>query len=94
VVNYPAFPFDDVDMVVWYERLLDVAPIEPPSSGLGLKPILNDAFHAQSMSAWRDLKETYDIDFLLVDESKITHLHPLERVHSEGSWTLYQLAGQ
>ena len=94
VVNYPAFPFDDVDMLTWYERLLDVAPIEPPSSGLGLKPVLNDAFHAQSVAEWWGLKETYDIDFLLVDESKMTHLHPLERVHAEDSWTLYKLAGQ
>ncbi|HEY5565121.1 MAG TPA: DUF6798 domain-containing protein, partial [Rhodothermia bacterium] len=94
VVNYPAFPFDDVDMLTWYDRLLDVAPIEPPSSGLGLKPVLNDAFHAQSVAEWRVLKETYDIDFLLVDESKMTHLHPLERVHAEGSWTLHKLAGR
>lgn len=94
VINYPAFPFDDVDMVVWYDRLTDIAPVDPPASGLGIKPVLNEAYHDQPADAWVELADKYDIAFLLVDESRLLNLYPFEAVHREGSWTLYHLSEQ
>lgn len=91
VIDYAAFPFDDADMITWFSRLLDVAPIKPPSSGLGVKPVLDEAYHGHTTADWMSLRSKYGIDFLLVDQSELTSRPGFDPVHEEGRWKLYRL---
>lgn len=91
VIDYAAFPFDDPYMIVWYDRLQDIAPIGSPTSGLGIKPILDEAYYRHTVSEWMALGARYGIDFALVDRKSADQLLEFVPVHSEGEWTLYRL---
>ncbi len=91
VVNYAAYPYRDHDMQAWYRRLITIAPIEPPPLGLGLKPMLDAAFHMQSAEDWQQVKVLYQITHLLVNERARPEPLPFERLHTQGPWVVYRI---
>ncbi len=88
VANYAAFVFTDADMQRWFVRLMDVAPIDPPPTGYGVKPVLDAAYHSHSADEWRRLQSGYGIDYALVERG--TRL-PFEVAFENAEWTVYRL---
>lgn len=93
VINYGAFPFRDADMVTWYARLLDVAPIQPPRRGLGVKTALDSAFYAHSSDAWLRLRSRYGIDYVAGDARRFRPDLPFEVAFRADSWVVLRLDG-
>jgi len=87
VVNYAAFPYNDADMIEWYERIQAVAPVGEVESGLGLKPKLDAAFSERTADEWRELARTYEFRFVL----RRGDLSGLRVVRSVGDWKLYSV---
>lgn len=91
VVNYAAFPFNDAHMIDWYLRLLDMAPIDPPERGVGVRPALDAAFHRLSPEDWSQRIDRYGIDYVVIDRSAVTGTWPYREVFRAGEWTLYDV---
>ena len=91
VVNYAAFPFNDVDMQVWYRRLTDLAPIDPPRRGLGLRPKLDAAYHGHDGAAWSARAGRYGIDFVLVDTRLQRERLPFPVAFEAAPWRVYRI---
>ena len=88
VANYAAFVFTDADMQRWFVRLMDIAPIDPPTTGYGVKPVLDAAYSGHTAEAWQGLRTGYGIDYALV--ARDTHL-PFEIAFENAEWTVYRL---
>ena len=84
VVNFMAFPYSDVDMVEWYERLQAVAPLGLVETGLNVRPKLDAAFAEQTAADWKALAKVYGLEFVLREGD----LAGLEVVHGIGEWKL------
>lgn len=89
VADFTGFVFSDRDMQRWFERLMDVAPIPPPESGLGVKPVLDAAYHRQPPDAWRRLRSGYGVDYVLVERGA-TDL-PFETAFENERWRVLRL---
>ena len=91
VVTYAAYPYKDEYMQAWYRRILDLAPIDPPHRGMGLKPILDAAYHTHNETAWLALRDRYNLDYLLIDTTQQTWPLSFETVYTQPPWTVYRL---
>ena len=89
VANYAGFVFTDRAMDTWFTRLMDVAPIAPPPTGLGVKPVLDAAYHRQPAAAWLQLRSSYGLDFVVAE--KPTAL-PFAVAFENAAWVVYALA--
>ena len=89
VANFNAFVFTDSAMQEWFQRLMDVAPIPPPSTGAGIKPTLDTAYHRQPASAWRQLRAGYGIEYVLFERS--APRLPFAVAFENEEWTVYRL---
>ena len=66
VVNFKAIPFHPPEMAQWFERLLDMAPIDPPQrGGFAVMPILDEAFLALSPEQVRQLAQKYGFRYIV-----------------------------
>ena len=67
VVNFLAFPFVPEEIVHWYERLLDMAPInvEDKETTGSLLPKLDEAFFSLSSDALRERSQQYGFDYVV-----------------------------
>jgi hypothetical protein len=88
VANYSAFVFTDEAMQTWFERLLAVAPIEPPAIAAGLPPQLDAAYHDHDPSDWEALRAEFGIDFALVRRPAVL-AHTL--VFENPGWRIFAL---
>ncbi len=89
VANYAGFVFSDRDMQDWFMRLMDVAPIPPPATGIGVKPVLDAAYHRQPAAAWRQLRSSYGLDYVIVEKPAAL---PFEVAFENEAWTVYSLS--
>ena len=66
VINYKAIPFEDEQMLVWFDRLLDMAPIELPERG-GQETMaqLDSAYARLSAAELGRLAEQYRFEFVV-----------------------------
>lgn len=66
VINYKAIPFEDEQMIVWFDRLLDMAPIELPERG-GQETMaqLDSAYARLSAAELRRLSDQYGFEFIV-----------------------------
>jgi hypothetical protein len=69
VANYTAFVFTDEAMQEWFDRLMRVAPIEPPARGFGVTAALDAAYHDRSREEWLELAERYGLDYAVVERA-------------------------
>ena len=90
VADFTGFVFTDAAMQEWFERLMDVAPIPPPETGRGVKPVLDAAYHRQPAEAWRQLRSGYGIDYVLVERAEAAL--PFEVAFENDHWRVYRLA--
>ncbi len=66
VVNHKAFPYRDEDMVIWFERLLTLAPVPLPArSDPYLQARLDSAFLSLSPETLYNLAQVYPFDYVL-----------------------------
>ncbi len=66
VVNYKAIPFMDAQMIVWFDRLTNMAPIElPDRGGPQTQAQLDSAYASLSASELRDLAEQYRFEYVV-----------------------------
>lgn len=92
LVNWLAFPFEDAQMLVWYRRLQDIAPFDPPDRGKLMTEFLDKAFYQSLPSQLSLLKNRYSIQYILVDQNELKTDLPLPVLHQQGSWRLYTVA--
>lgn len=66
VINYKAIPFEDEQMIVWFDRLLDIAPIELPERG-GQETMaqLDSAYARLSAADLRRLSDQYGFEYVV-----------------------------
>lgn len=66
VINHKAIPFNDADMVTWFNRLMDMAPIDLPRRG-GPETLshLDSAFAALSAEDLMALAERYRFEYVV-----------------------------
>lgn len=89
VADFTGFVFSDAAMQEWFERLMDVAPIPPPTTGYGVKPVLDAAYHRQPAEAWNRLRSGYGIGYVLVERAGATL--PFEVAFENERWRVYRL---
>lgn len=89
VINFKAYPFQDQHMAIWFERLLDIAPIDPPDrGGAPLIPHLDRAYETLTASDLLRLSETYAIDYI-VRQQPLADTLTLSLVFSQDPWHVY-----
>ena len=88
VANYAGFVFTDHDMQRWFARLMDVAPISPPATGYGVKPMLDASYHRRTAADWQRLRTSYGVEYVLVDRS--TARLPFPTAFENEDWTVYR----
>lgn len=66
VINFKAVPYEDEQMIAWFRRLTDMAPIELPGRG-GPKIMekLDSAYAQLSASELRDLADRYRFEYVV-----------------------------
>ncbi|MEM1042639.1 MAG: DUF6798 domain-containing protein [Bacteroidota bacterium] len=89
VANYAGFVFADRDMQVWFRRLMDLAPISPPETGIGVKPVLDAAYARHEPEAWRRLQSGYGIDYILMPQEAAAL--PFRVAFENEGWLVYRL---
>lgn len=90
VADYAGFVFTDRDMQRWFRRLMDIAPIPPPETGLGVKPLLDAAYQAHMPDDWRRLQSGYGIDYLLIAQDAAALPFPV--AFENPAWVVYRLS--
>ncbi len=89
VANYAGFVFADRDMQRWFLRLMDVAPIPLPPTGLGVKLGLDAAYHHHTVADWQQLRTSYGIDYVLVERG--AGRLPFPVAFENAAWVVYRL---
>jgi len=102
VVNHKAFPYRDADIAIWFERLLDMAPIVlPERTDTTLTTRLDAAYDALTPADLAVRAERYGFVYAVrTSPWADSLLHPVapgvdppRLVHVSPPWHLYQLAG-
>lgn len=88
VITWNGFVFGDRAMQTWAERLLEVAPIDPPPRGADPRPDLDRAYAAQSPGDWIALASRYGADYAVVPDSLAL---PFPVAHHDRGWTVVRL---
>lgn len=89
VADYAGFVFTDADMQIWFRRLIDIAPIPPPETGLGVVPVLDAAYQRHSPDDWRRLQSGYGIDYVLMSQD--APALPFSVAFENEGWVVYRL---
>jgi hypothetical protein len=92
VVNHKAFPFRDPDMMEWFSRIQDVAPLSVPSRAPpGMPALLDGAFAHLTAADLAIVCEKYGASFVL-RSAPLPEPDPRFRLeHVVNGWTLYRL---
>jgi hypothetical protein len=89
VADFTGFVFTDAAMQTWFRRLMDVAPIDPPETGIGVKPVLDAAYHRLGPADWRRLRSGYGVDYAVVRRSE--RGLPFDVAFENEAWMVYRL---
>lgn len=91
VINFKAIPFEDEQMVTWFERLTDMAPVNLPArAGPEFVDELDAAYESLSGSDLVRLSEQYRFRYVL-RSSAISPSSPRWRnVFQAGEWIVYE----
>jgi hypothetical protein len=92
VANFDAFVFTDAAMQDWFERLMAVAPIDPPRTAAGVRETLDSAYHGQDVERWMDLAERFGIDYVL--RRRDTAPLPFPVAFENVEWRVYAIPGE
>jgi len=90
VVNFKAIPFHPSSMIQWFTRLMDLAPIDPPSQGGG--PIiaeLDSAFDSLTNQQILDLHLKYRFHYIVRKQSTMSH--DFELVYQSEPWEVWRI---
>ncbi|MEP0548503.1 MAG: DUF6798 domain-containing protein [Rhodothermales bacterium] len=90
VADFTGFVFTDAAMQTWFQRLMDIAPITLPATGVGVKPVLDAAYEQLGPADWQRLQSGYGADYALV--ARGTRL-PFAVAFENAEWTVYRLTG-
>lgn len=95
VVTFKAFPFQDREIIRWWERLTTLAPIDSIRyGGAAAIPLLDKAYHQQTARDWAKIADRYDVDFILVNGEEQEPRLPFAVRQKHHPWKLYQLPDQ
>ena len=92
VVNYKAYPFQDANMYVWYNRLSDMAPgIQPERAERDLQRRLDEAYGALLPSSLRALSRQYGFTYVVRADPFEGPYHGFEEVFRAHTWVIYRV---
>ena len=92
LVNHKAFPFQEKNMVIWFNRLQDLAPIPLPTrSTATLATTLDRAYEAQDTASLARLARAYDVTYVIRQTPLPGDQHNFSPVFSTGPWIVYHL---
>ncbi len=91
VVDFKAFPFQDAQMFVWFERLYDLAPLDlPERGGPDLMARLDSAFVAMRPADRQLLVTRYAVDFLVLPDTAASLQYlGYEKRFEAGAWWVW-----
>ena len=87
-INYASFPYRDPDMIVWFERMQEMAPVGRPERGVGIKPNLDSAFY-QNMTG--EKAKELGGQYVLLEKAQSVHSLEANIVFENDDWALHQL---
>lgn len=91
VVNYKAIPYEDEQMVTWFERLTDMAPVDLPARGdSGLQDRLDAAYESLGSDQLLRLADKYRFDYVLRRTALERSGPHFEEVFRAGDWITYE----
>ena len=91
VINYKAIPYDDEQMVTWFRRLIDMAPVElPKRGGPDLPARLDSAFEALSVQRLVDLARQYRFNYVVRRTPLPPTTSPFREVYRADGWLTYE----
>lgn len=91
VVNYKAIPYEDEQMVTWFNRLTDLAPIELPERGSAdLMAKLDSAYETLTAQRLVELSREYNIDYVLRQTPLDSPGPYFEQVFQADNWIAYE----
>ena len=92
VVNFKAVPYTDREVVKWFKRLLDMAPIElPERGGSAVLSKLDDAYNSLSPAALLRLSERYKFGYLVRENPFDEDQTLFNIVFKADPWIVYQV---
>ena len=90
VVNFKAIPFHPPGMAAWFERLTDMAPIDPDRpGGFAIMPVLDEAFLALTEDQVRELANKYKFRYII--RSYMDAPEGFEVVFTAGPWAVWEV---
>lgn len=94
VINHKAFPHRNEDMPVWYNRLLDMAPIKPPArTDNTLQKNLDLRYHALGPQQLELLSYEYTFDYV-VRNASLPAGSAFSVVFETQGWFIYKVSPQ
>lgn len=91
VINYKSVPYDDEQMVVWFERLTDMAPIDLPNrGGPEILDELDAAYESLGAARLKELSAKYEFDYV-VRTTPLSRPEPaFKQVFANDGWFVYE----